>query len=167
MRRRPLRAAGFSLIELLIAVAIIGVLASIAIPRFRDMQLRSKRGEVFVNMKAIAVAEVTHRDLYGTWVAAEWNPPGAPTRVQRVWNPTRTGWAELEWAPDGRVRCKYRVVHRVRNRGDWVRVRGQCDLDGDGRRANWWMDVDPDRIGTNSRHMELRPNAATAANVIY
>lgn len=51
----------FTLIELLIVVAIIGILAAIAVPNFLNAQMRAKVARVVSDMKALALAEEQYR----------------------------------------------------------------------------------------------------------
>jgi len=56
------RGQGFTLIELMIVVAIIGILAAIAIPNFLKFQARAKQSEPKSNLKAMFTAE---KSFYG------------------------------------------------------------------------------------------------------
>lgn len=63
---------GFTLIELMIVVAIIGILAAIAIPNFIKFQARSKQSEVKANLKAVYTAQKAYmqeKDKYSGRVA--------------------------------------------------------------------------------------------------
>lgn len=58
------RPDGFSLVELMIVVAIIGLLSSIAIPNFRKFQARSRTTEAKLQLAAIYTAEASYYATY-------------------------------------------------------------------------------------------------------
>lgn len=67
------RHAGFTLIELMIVVAIIGILAAIAIPAYQDYTCRAKMSEA-VNMLTQAKSElISYYAVKDAWPAATWD----------------------------------------------------------------------------------------------
>ena len=79
MRKLHTRKGGFTLIELMIVVAIIGILAAIAIPNFLQFQLRSKTGEAKTNLAAIRTAEEGYFAEFNNYVAAGSTPGSLAT----------------------------------------------------------------------------------------
>ena len=74
--------AGFTLIELTITVAIIGILSATAIGLFRAQQLRAKRTEAMTNVEAIAKMERSYYGENGIYPAAIPAPALAPGAKQ-------------------------------------------------------------------------------------
>jgi len=70
---------GFTLIELMIVVAIIGILAAIAIPNFLRFQAKSKQSEAKTNLGGIFTAEIAYfgeNSFFGNFQQIAWAPTG-------------------------------------------------------------------------------------------
>jgi len=125
MRTLHTRKGGFTLIELMIVVAIIGILAAIAIPNFLQFQLRSKTGEAKTNLAAIRTAEEGYFAEFNNYVVAPSTPGTTATANKRVW-PTGTSFDQLGWSPEGEVFYNYDVAAA----GSSYTIAATGDLDG-------------------------------------
>jgi type IV pilus assembly protein PilA len=137
MERTMRQNKGFSLVELMIVVAIIGILAAIAIPNFVAMQLKAKRAEVPSNVDGIKTAELAYDAAFDGYVDASVYPraSGALDKTATAWDEASSGgFRTIGWKPDGAVRGNYAVA--TTSTTD-ITVTGECDVDDDGSAAQY------------------------------
>jgi prepilin-type N-terminal cleavage/methylation domain-containing protein len=72
---------GFTLIELMVVIAIIIILAAIAIPNYLRMTERAKRSRVSADMATLATVLETYKTDWGTYPVTTASPPVGITEV--------------------------------------------------------------------------------------
>ena len=126
--------AGFTLLELMVTVAIIGILAALAIPAFQAYQHRSRRSESYANLAAIAKLEKGYFSEYSVFVAVAPQPAGAlPSSAKRPWTPAAdAAYGTVGFSPEGAVYHDYDVNADPTVCADCFTVSAYGDADGDG-----------------------------------
>jgi prepilin-type N-terminal cleavage/methylation domain-containing protein len=125
------RSHGFTMIELMITVAIIGILAAIAIPAFQNYQNRSRRSEAYANLGAIAKLEKGYFSEYNSYIATGFTVPGPPLgSFKRAWSPlAEMQFDPVGFRPEGAVFYDYEVA--ICPGGDCFTATSVGDADND------------------------------------
>jgi type IV pilus assembly protein PilA len=72
MKNLTKNSSGFTLVELMVVVAIIGILSAIAVPNFKKYQNKSKQSEAKIQLASVYTTEVSAQadyDSFGTCLA--------------------------------------------------------------------------------------------------
>jgi prepilin-type N-terminal cleavage/methylation domain-containing protein len=67
--RADARRGGFTLVELMVVAAIIGILAGLAIPNLRTVLLRARATELAGDMEVVRTAVLSYNGVHHTWPA--------------------------------------------------------------------------------------------------
>jgi prepilin-type N-terminal cleavage/methylation domain-containing protein len=141
------RNEGFTVTELMIAVVIIGVLATLAIPSFTSYIYKARVSEATNFLGQIKQRQEAYRNEFGQYCAVngdDWgtyNPTTIPGIDPVVWTST-TNWDQLGASPDGPIRFQYATVAgfpgvappsgtNLNDDDHWFAARAQGDLDED------------------------------------
>ena len=141
---------GFTLIELMVVVAIIGVLAAVAVPAFSSYIYKSRAAEAVNFLAEIRQRQESYRAEFGQYCAvsgADWGTytPAAVDASNPVpWPAADANWQQLGAIPPGPVRFQYATIagppgtvppgaSGTGYTGDdfWFVAQARGDLDGD------------------------------------
>ena len=131
---------GFTLVELMIVVAIIGILAAIAIPNFLNFRLKAKTSEAKSNLGAIRSTEVAYYAEWSEWVG---NQPYTPSGDRnnngaKVSWVTTTRFSIIGFAPEGNVFFDYNMEGTDYPKSSLgFTANAQGDLDEDTQESYW------------------------------
>lgn len=129
------RERGFTLMELLIAVAILAVLAAIGVPVYSKLRASAKHAEASANLDGIRTAEEAYKMVNGSYIDCAASPRD-PTTLSTAgnqsvtWSDLGTGFTTIGFQPNSEVRFVYEVAGASST--DYTAgAIGDTDADGD------------------------------------
>ena len=129
--------AGFTLVELMIVVVILGILAAVAIPAFTRYVKRSKTSEATGNISKIYQGEVAYfnqssEQSVASFASASATPSAEPTESKYAAQPlaftTDSGWSAIGFSVDSPLYYQYSATGTASS----FNAIARGNIDGDG-----------------------------------
>jgi prepilin-type N-terminal cleavage/methylation domain-containing protein len=152
---------GFTLIELMIVVAIIGILAAVAIPAFMDYMKKSKKTEAALQLNKIGKNNKVYYVTNAIFVPVDGTilPSSMSTSckgaVTTAWA-ADSGWAALDFQIDEPNLFQYQYTA---NSGTSPKAEAIGDLDCDGTKITYTLDMTAPGGNARATLTEPPPNS--------
>lgn len=138
---------GFTLIEMMVVVAIFSILAAVAIPRFLNFTLRAKTAEARTMLGTMTIGQMTFFSTNDCFAATPPTPMGDPGPQRRSWDSVSAGaltmacevvvpFADTQIAPDPNAAYYQYACNRQLSPPEFA-CSARGDLDGDGTFSIW------------------------------
>lgn len=141
MKHKLFKNRGFTLMELMTVVFIIGILAAVALPLLGRYLLKAKTTEATLNIRKIYDGEISYYQeeittQAGLVISKRFvnlgRMPATPGTDKQYGNFTNAGWAAIKFSADGPVLYSYSSIAAGVNTAASFTARAEGDLDGDG-----------------------------------
>lgn len=164
---------GFTLLELMVVIAIVGILAMVAFAKYTGFKYRAARAEAYHNLDAVRICEEAYQSEHQRYMLSNWNPSSwTPDPLGTYAWDENSGFKSIGFKPKGKKKYKYAVDgystpvadpywlggdgnttisngEQGRNSSDQhdICMMAVGDLDGDGDVAKLYLtDEPPDKI---------------------
>lgn len=153
------RRSGFTLIEVMMVVAILGILSAVAIPRFLDFQFRARSAEPRILLGEIQKAMAQFRATHDCYMDIDPNPAVVPVGSAVLFDATLSGvdpctpggaitFQDLDLDVGGALYFQYQCTAVAVGGDTGYACDAEADLDADGQSSFWGVcsDVDENNI---------------------
>ena len=148
------RARSFTLIELMVVVALISILVTIAVPNYQRFQLRAKVAEANHNLGAIRGCLEVYEMENESYVLCALHPTIVPSANRVLWEDSAVpqGWIDIGFKPVGQIRYSYEVQAGLSGIANSYIAIARGDLDGNGEQSV--IQIDQTGNMTSINHLE-------------
>ena len=132
----------FTLVELMIVIAIVTILAAIALPMVAFAEQKAKRSESSLNLEGMMAAIAAYHAAWNDPPAGNsgFQPSSLPGKALRPWDDGSipVQFTAMGFVPDGLIRGRYYYQDNITNRAIWTYM----DVDGDTRTYTLYQTFD-------------------------